>query len=540
MKIIPVFLIFLLCSYSLHSQTNPGLDALNSGMFQSAKSYFRSQLANPQARQEACYYLGEAYHLSGKIDSACFYYELGLTETVPGVLCMVGKACLLMKTDPGQAEELIKKAQKEKKYRNSPALYVAIAKAYSENRQFGKAHEFLNIAKENNKKYTDTYLAEGDVLLQEEPANIGNAVTKYESAAYFDPACKPAYLKVAQIYFLARNFDLSSQYLSKIKAIDSHFPPYLKLLGDISYEQGKYADAVSAYNEYLQSPEAGLNDQVRYSYALFFNKDYQQSLNEIKTIIPHDPDNLVLRRLLAYNSFETGDFDKGLEQIQEFFRVVKPSDIISSDFKYYALLLGKNNQDSLSIVNYLKAVALSDTPNELYKGIALTYEKMKKYDESASYLGKFIKSTDKPENSDLFFWGRDCYFAAGAIDTAGIASKPEKAEVRKALLTKADSIFSIVISHVPDNYLGYLWRARVNAMSDPETERGLAKPYYEQVAAILEQAKNNKNELLESYQYLGYYYYLKKDMQNSLTFWNKIFAIDPGNTVARQAIKGIK
>jgi tetratricopeptide (TPR) repeat protein len=257
-------------------------------------------------------------------------------------------------------------------------------------------------------------------------------------------------------------------------------------------------------------------------------------------IISKVPDNLVLKRLMAYNSFETGDFSNGLLQIQEFFRIANPFDILPSDYKYYARLLAKNNQDSLSIVNYLKVVALSDTSNELYKEIASTYEKMKKYDESARYMEKFIKSTENPENSDLFYWGKDCYLAAGDVDTTRIASDPERKEVRKVLLAKADSIFSIVISHVPDNYLGYLWRARVDAMSDPETEQGLAKPCYEKVADILEQTKVHKNELLESYQYLGYYYYLKKDNQNSLIFWNKILTIDPVNTVALKAVKGIK
>ena len=71
--------------------------------------------------------------------------------------------------------------------------------------------------------------------------------------------------------------------------------------------------------------------------------------------------------------------------------------------------------------------------------------------------------------------------------------------------------------------MGYFWRARVNAILDPNTELGLAKPYYEKVVEILEKTNTaeRKKEMIEAYQYLGYYYYLKEDMTNSLIYFNK-------------------
>lgn len=530
----------LFCT-SLSAQTNAGMDALNSGMYKTAAGIFKKQLTDPQINIDTYYYLGETYRLSGNHDSAAFYYDQGLKEPAISALCMAGKAGLIMATDQDQAEDLIKKSASIKGYKKNPALYVAIARAYSSNMQLDKAIENINIAIGIDKKYTDIYLTEGDISLQKKTPDIGTAAQKFESAIYFDPTCKPAYFKMARIYYLARKFDLSLEYLGKLKALDDQFPPYLKLYGDICYEQGKYTDAVAAYAGYLNSPEAELADQIRYAYALFFNKDYEQSNEEINKILVQDPDNKILNRLQAYNAFEIGDFQKGLEEMQEFFSKVEPADMITSDYRYYARLLAKNNQDSLSIVNYLKAAESTAEPQEFYKEIASSYEKMKKYREAASYLEKYIKSAESPANSDFFMWGRDCYFAAGAIDSVAIAADSLQANVRQKLYQTADSLFAEVINRSPDNYLGYFWRARVNAIIDPETVQGLAKPYYEQAAELLEKSnKNNKRELIESYQYLGYYFYLKEDFPNSKIYWNKILTIDPSNTVAQQALEGIK
>ena len=133
-------------------------------------------------------------------------------------------------------------------------------------------------------------------------------------------------------------------------------------------------------------------------------------------------------------------------------------------------------------------------------------------------------------------------FSSSASDSAAIAQNPAKADERMALYLKADSIFGDFSIRYPEHYMGYFWRARVNAILDPETETGLAKPYYEKVAEILEKTNNaeRKKEMIEAYQYLGYYYYLKEDKSNSLIYFNKIIAIDPNNTVATEAIKGIE
>ncbi len=123
MKTSAAFFVFFLSYTSLTAQ-NTGREALNAGMYLTAKTYFRQQLSNVPVPTDAWYYLGEACRLLGQTDSAAFYFEKGVTAAVPNPLCMAGKAGLLMSTSPDQAEDLIKKARTANNAKKNPALYV--------------------------------------------------------------------------------------------------------------------------------------------------------------------------------------------------------------------------------------------------------------------------------------------------------------------------------------------------------------------------------------------------------------------------------
>ncbi|MFT3754009.1 MAG: hypothetical protein QM800_14405 [Paludibacter sp.] len=100
---------------------------------------------------------------------------------------------------------------------------------------------------------------------------------------------------------------------------------------------------------------------------------------------------------------------------------------------------------------------------------------------------------------------------------------------------KADSLFALVAQKEPTGYRGNFWRARTNVGLDPETTTGLAKPFYEQTETlVLSKADAKFNPvLIECYRYLGFYYFQKKDYTQSMTYWNKILAIEPGNAIAK-------
>jgi tetratricopeptide (TPR) repeat protein len=95
--------------------------------------------------------------------------------------------------------------------------------------------------------------------------------------------------------------------------------------------------------------------------------------------------------------------------------------------------------------------------------------------------------------------------------------------------------------YTPNSYLGPFWRARANSSIDKETTLGLAKPYYEKSLEILvKDSVKYKKELSEIYNYLGFYYYVKEDKQNSLDNWKKLLELDPENQKALEVIKSLE
>ena len=124
-------------------------------------------------------------------------------------------------------------------------------------------------------------------------------------------------------------------------------------------------------------------------------------------------------------------------------------------------------------------------------------------DSAVVYYQQYFDFEEKPAVEDLLKLGK-CYY--------NLACQDSVPELQKEELIKADSLFKELSFQVPNSYVSYFWRARVNSMLDPETTKGLAKPYYEKVIEIgLVQPERYKRELIESYKYLGYYHYVIAD-----------------------------
>ena len=91
---------------------------------------------------------------------------------------------------------------------------------------------------------------------------------------------------------------------------------------------------------------------------------------------------------------------------------------------------------------------------------------------------------------------------------------------------------------MPDLPLGYVWRAKSNSYLDPKNEKWLAKPFYELYITKVkpEEAEKNKKDLIEANEYLGYYYFAKKDYVQAKPYWLKVQELDPSNSKAKKAL----
>ena len=458
----------------------------------------------------------------------------------------VAKLKETIQTNPAQAAEEAEHLIKGKNKKNVELL-VAIGDVYLNADKIPEAQEYAALARKANGKSALASVLEGNIAMKQK--NAGLASQKYEEAIYFDPKCTEAYLKYADIYKSA-NASLAIEKLNQLKDLEPSNTAVDKKLAEIYYLKNDFNKAVEAYANFAMGPTATEEDLVKYAFALFLNHDFDKSLEVANMGLQKNARHAAFNRLAMYNYTDLKRFDEALKAADVFFKECDKADYSYLDYMYYGHLLESLKKYDDAVVQYEKAVKMDPTKTDLFKNISSAYEQKNDYKKAISAYQKYYASLDKEKQTpDLQFqFGRLYYGAGTQPDSLAIT-----VEERKQALMSADSTFHAIAEAAPDSYLGNFWRARANSALDPETTQGLAKPFYEEVAALLE-SKNDphyNSALVECYSYLGYYYLLaienpalkaeaKANKDKSIEYWSKILAIDPANATAKRALDGIK
>lgn len=522
---------------ALLADNSKAIEFYKTGRIEPAKAMLLQNIANGAGdKAEAAYYLGEIYKEANQLDSAAYYYNMGKQADPANQMNVIGELSLLKMTNPLEADTKFDELLNNKINRKNPELFVAAAAAVYKDRPI-KAQQFLDQARALDKKLASIYVLMADVQAANKDYN--GAAANYEQALSFDPNCKEAYVKYARIY-APINASVAADVLNRMLAQDPSSAVAHRELAEIYYQEGQLLKAAEAYAEYINDPYVSTSDYARYATILFFKKDYEKSKEIVNLALQKDPKNMVLNRLLFYNDADLKNDDAALSEAEAFFNAGYPTeDYISQDYLYYGRLLINNKQTEKGIAQLQKALELDPKQVALYQEIAEAYETIDNYDSAIANYSLYIQHMPEEEVqvTDYYNIGRAAYFAGSSIDT----TVTDYAVKQKAYLNKADSMFAFVAEKVPDSYLGYFWRARVQSALDPETTEGLAKPYYEKTIEVLDAQGDDRPQIyIECYSYLGYYYFVKEDVANSKTYWEKILAIDPEHEVAKRALEAMK
>lgn len=437
----------------------------------------------------------------------------------------------MVKSDPAAASKELSELLKGKNKKNI-SLLVAVGNMYLENDKVDEAKTYLNQAMNIDSKSAPVAVLAGDIALANRDA--GTACGYYEQAILFDSNCFDAYYKYAHAY-IGVNPQLSLDMLLKLKKAHPEEISVDRELANVYYEMKNYSMAKASYDIFMHQGKPEGQAYVRYAMLLYLNKDYDKSLSMVQKGIELNGDNHLLKRLKMYNLYELKSYQEAIEAAADFFANKESHDYVYLDYLYRGRLYLAYKESDKALEQYQKALEL-DTDKEypeVMKEVSDVYSDLKNYPEAIRLYKLYLDVLDsKAKVSDLFLLGRLYYMAA---------CDPEYADNKVIYLTKADEIFAEVSQKIPDNYLGYFWRARTCTISDPETVEGLAKPYYEKALNILEEKGGSSNSLIiECESYLGYYYFVKKDYEQSKLYWNKILELDPENQTARQALEGLK
>ena len=564
MKKVTIFIISLLTLFSLSAQNNLGKIFFEVKDYELAKKYFQQKLSDNPG--EAYYYLGEIAFAEGNIEAAAEFFNKGLPTNE--AFCKVGLAKIeLKKGNKPEATTIFLSLQR--KFSGDLDVLAAIGYAYLDNNFRQDVLSVLKDMQKVNNKNPKIYVLEGDMLKAED--KIGDAAGKYEMALYFDSKFDLARIKLVEIYERS-NWQIAVEKLNDLLEQNPNYILAYRYLGRIYTVNGYWQKAIDAYKIFFAAGNYTLDDLGRYAQALFFIKNYDDAYEKIKEGLSIDPNNFVLNRLRMYVATHTQNIESGLGYAKQFFSL--KGDNIALDFSMYAQLLKEAKMYDEAIEQYKKALAFDPSTVDMYNEMASIANLKGQNGIAADYVKLYIekKGESKVLASDFFSMGRYYYIACNARnanDTALILSRFQDVDftnsiaeneqqkdslltdklffIEKALkyyLNQADKAFDAFIERNQISYQGYLWKARTNALLDPDTELGLAKPHYEKVIELLaEKEDRNQNmdvSLVEAYRFLAWYYYLNKDFPNAKLNCEKVLELNPEESNCKAILDELK
>ena len=522
-------LFFCGLNISLAQSIESAIKKSNNEQLDAATSEFLSILRAIPDKGEVYFYLGENYFKKEMLDSASYYYQKGIEKKPTCPLNYVGYGKVLWylgKMD--EAKSQFFKATSISQNKNAE-VFRKIAEVYiaAPQKSLDESIELLNKAMKLEPKNPQNFILMGDALLEKNPADGSLAIKQYNEAIKLNPQSSTGLLRIGKLYERARNYPLALEHYKKAIEIEPNFAPAYREMAEL-YHKGNMDDkAIEMYQKYLQ-----LNNtmEARYRYAsfLFEKGNYEEAIKEMENLKAQGFDNPYVYRILAYSYYEWGDkkdkeaYIKGLNYIQKFFEKAGHSfQYLPLDYKYKGFLLMRTGNDSLGIMEVHRAVKMDSTmANDVYKEIAKTLLKNKKYETSASYFDKV--SFASMQTQDWFDAGRAYYFSRQ--------------------FEKADTAFGNVIARLPNYDWAYVFKARVKSNLDPKNEKWLALPYYEKYLSLVKPEErasaSKKSYVIEACEYMGYYYVAQKNKEKSTVYFTIIKELDPNNIKAQAFFKG--
>ena len=401
-------------------------------------------------------------------------------------------------------------------------LLVRLAEAYVtvNSKDSALVLGFLRRAESLDPKNPELYLVRGDYWINTFN-NGSHAAENYKRSQDYAPQSKRARVRLGQLYTRIRSYQDALSYYQEAITMDPSFAPAYLEMGFLYAKMNKPDESKGYFRKYLDLSSSNIAAQRRYANMLINTEDYKGAIDQIHEIMKMDSTSFNdLNRALAYSYFEEKEYPQAKYYMGKFIRNAPVEKITSKDYAYAGRILVKSGQDSLGVLSLTKAFDLDTTNIELLSEIASLYTKAKKPQNAGDTYKLKIHYTNGGVN-DYYKMGRAYFDAKNWIE--------------------ADSAFAMVNRMSIDFEPAYLFRARVYSNLDPDTKEGLAKPYYEKLVekASADSLKYSK-DMLEAYNYLGYYYLVTKNYCESLEYWDKILGIDPTNENANSAIKDLK
>ena len=469
---------------------------------------------------------------------------LGMSTPVMAQEAELNAAIAAVKSKAANAAELVKVAQKKNK--KNPEALVKLGRALYEAKDTAAANACANMANEAFKprfQYAPAWMLLGDVEATY-GSEGGKASSHYNQAINFDPTNADAYKQFALVN---RKFPKLAE--EKLREMEKNCPneDANAMIGHIymlAYDASKDSkDEKAAYEAYKKADlnkldKTGYNEFARASY---FTSHYDDALNACEAGLRLDPRNPTFVRLSMFANYEKGNIEKAKSFIHRYFHETDSAKISEYDHYYSALIYNALNEKENAYKAYDKALELVNDSSmikrwDILKAVSDNYAQDKNFPNAIRYYRDFLAAKRNATMSD---WAGLGSLYSKQSDNAEDATGKEEA------LMQADKVYKDMYEKFADaaEYATYM-RANINSKLDPDSKKGLAKPYYEKLAEMLsnkvDKSKTDISWLTNAWHYLmAYNFIVKNDKATAKDFANKILSINPDYAPAQQ-IRDIK
>lgn len=333
------------------------------------------------------------------------------------------------------------------------------------------------------------------------------------------------YYFVGRAYMAKNNYKRGIAHLEKSVELDSGFSPSHKLLA-VSYSSrnATVSKGVEHYHKSLETGKCSYAYRYQVISGLRSAGACAKSL-ELAQAFETDTVFLALYRKMALCHKDLKAPEMALTYMNKYNTENETSNLKEADAIHYAEIYGYLNNPEQSVEWYNHAFKKNPSNEKTAAKLAEFYGQNKDYTSMAQTLEQHLSASGS-EKTSIRFLLASAYFNLEDYE-------------------KADGIYTQVCEKYPDMVVGYLKRAQCASKLDTDS-KGLAKPHYEKVLAIVDAADGKQNPRYKSaYQsanaYLGSYYLnTEKDLEKSKTHWNNVLEVNEYNSMARKALEHIK
>ncbi len=507
-----------------------GVEYFKADQFDNARELLERNLPNKATdKAVANFYLGLIALQDGDTSKAKSYFEKGITANPDYGYNYVGNAELLLKNgDVKEAEKMFKLA--ESKAKKDPAMQIQIARAYYNVDPVAYAKEIekrLEKARRINIQAPEIFIFEGDMLVDQK--EWGNAGSKYEMAANYNPMAADAYVKYANL-FNQVNPDYAIRMLNQLLQNNPNSALGQREIAMAYYNKKDYANAATQYGKYVRNPNHFKQDEDRYAFLLFFGQKYKDGYEYASQLLNTNPQNFTARRYQFMNAAQLPELKEKLLPMADELLAAHKTNVANKfapiDYTLIAEELSgaKRTDEAIDVIN--EAIAENPENASFNKQLAMLYVDKDDFAQAANSYKDYLKKTKEPGYNDYIQQALFSYYA-------GVTNKESNPELATQSFKDAEEYSNKAAIILPTNYKPLKIKGDVaKQTASQENIASAAQPMYMEAVGLLEASPDPikyASDAKDMYSYLGYYYMNQKEIGKAREYFNKYLGFDPNN-----------